>query len=287
MQTLFTEVFTARMPAEQLETCCETIDLFETVGFTAPFEALQQCIELNTTHVDNDGYVGQAKAILDDGLDLLLKAFGVEVIASTTTEFKKQTATTLTQLEDYYLPQELLDVLDAEADPVNVIAEILYITQGISVEETLDNLHSVEPKLIDKLRVVLLQRMEYSLVESIITEPEEVGSSRGLRIQVLNRLIHTTDREDFTIVPELIQSGVRIGTLDPVTLVNQHIETLTLIDPIRLAKELFSVVVFSYTTKESWFTTTRELALEFTDLLTDIRKVDRYLDTQKGLLPNA
>lgn len=287
MQTYFTEVFTQRMPAEQLETCREVIALFETVGYTAPFEALQECIEIGTSWTDTAGFISHAREILEYGLDLLLKAFGIEVTESASMEFKLQFAQFVTSLEYYYLPQEILGLLEEPTDASDLLADIAYQVTGLPQETTLENLYQVERRLIDRIHEVMLAKCsELTIDELQATEPV-VDPSRVLRIQVLNNLLRSTDTEDFSIVPELIEAGARIGTLDPVAIINQYVDNLTLIDTTKLAKELFSIVVFSYTPKESWLATTRELAGEFTDLLSDLRVVDRYLDSQKGLLNHA
>lgn len=287
MQTYFTEVFTGIMPGEQLETCREVITLFETLGYTAPFEALQECIEIGTSQTDNAGFVSHARETLEYGLDLLLKTFGIEVTEATSLEFKLQLAQLITGLEYYYIPQEILALTEDESDAGNVLADIFYRVMGVPQELTLDNLHQVDAKLVDRIREVMATKVEELQIDELKDTQPTLDPDRASRIQVLNNLIRAIDTEDLTIVPELIQAGVAIGTLDPVSIINQYIDNLILIPVDRLAKELFSIVVFSYTPKANWLTTTRELATEFTDLLSDLRIIDRYLDMQKGLLNHA
>lgn len=280
MQDFFREHFHARMPLEQLETAISTIALMEDVGFTAPFEPLQEVVEMFTVQPVTDGYVAQAMFVLDDGLNLLLQAHGVELTATTPIAYKVSLGRTLIELDTYYLPSDVLAIIDSTFDPEAVVAEIVYLTQGILPEESLEYIQSVSDALITMIDTVMRTKFRYQDATSN-TDLLKLDRERVIK---LNTLLKGPHSDSFTYVRELIQSGVKSAHSSAADLINQYAEPLSLMAPEQRTRELLGLVLFSDTPIVDCISTTQTFSSEFTDLLADQRIIERVLMDHRILL---
>lgn len=280
MQDIFKERMGARMPWEQLELGLETIALFEQLGFTAPFEPLQEIMEVGTAVIDNEQLVSRVLTCFSDSLDDLLKAFGVEVGESTPIAFKIASGKALSQMPDYYLPIEILNIIEASTDHEETLAELIELTQGVVVEESLDYLFSVNEQVIPKLQQIMRQKygMEEALSMATAEEPQVIDRKRVTNI---NRLLQDPRaREHVTALRELVEAGASTGA-DFEPLVHQYAMELTLKPADHMTYELLGLALFSNLPAEEWIPQVQKAAGEFTDLLSDHRKIEAVLDGYK------
>lgn len=279
MQDIFKERMGARMPWEQLELGLETIALFEQLGFTAPFEPLQEIFEVGTAVIDNEQMVSRVLTCLSDSLDDLLLAFGVEVGESTPLTFKNTLVKTLSQLPDYYLPSEILNVIEASTDHEETLAQLIELTQGVIVEESLDYLYSVNEQVIPKLQQIM--RQKYGMEEALTPVTDQVIGIDAKRVININRLLHDPRaRNHVSALRELIEAGAGSGA-DFEPLVHQYAMELTLQPADHMTYELLGLALFSKLPPEEWITQVQKAAGEFTDLQSDHRKIEAVLDGYK------
>lgn len=273
MQAMFKERMNAVLPLEQLEVCVDILDLFETLAFTTPFEALQEIMEVSTSNITTDEYVSRVLTTMSDALDDMLLAFGVEVRESTPLAYKAQLGRTLAQLPSYYLPAEIISIVEGTFDNDTILADLVQLTQGVSVEESLDYLFSVKDELIQKIAEEMRNNMSLNVDTSML----DVNTIDRKRIVNLNRLLKDYRAKDkLTCVRALIEAGVRSGG-DFEPLVQQHVHELTLIPADHMTIELLGLAVFSNTPPDQWIKVTSDAAGEFTDLLSDHRLIEMAL----------
>lgn len=148
MQNMFRERLIAILPEPQLELDLEIIDLFESLNYTAPHEVLQKIMEVSTSNIDTAQYLMRIDSTFNDALDDLLLAFGVEVTESTPLAYKHDLARGITQLPFYYLPIEVLNILDGTFQNDVILAELIQLTRSVSVEESLEYIKTVNDGLI-------------------------------------------------------------------------------------------------------------------------------------------
>jgi len=279
MQDIFKERMGARMPWEQLELGLETIALFEQLGFTAPFEPLQEIFEVGTAVIDNEQMVSRVLTCLSDSLDDLLLAFGVEVGESTPLTFKNTLVKTLSQLPDYYLPSEILNVIEASTDHEETLAQLIELTQGVIVEESLDYLYAVNEQVIPKLQQIM--RQKYGMEEALSPVTDQAIGIDAKRVININRLLHDPRaRNHVSALRELIEAGACSGA-DFEPLVHQYAMELTLQPADHMTYELLGLALFSKLPPEEWITQVQKAAGEFTDLQSDHRKIEAVLDGYK------
>ncbi len=273
MQTMFKERMNAVLPLEQLEVCVDILDLFETLAFTTPFEALQEIMEVSTSNITTDEYVSRVLTTMSDALDDMLLAFGVEVRESTPLSYKAQLGRMLAQLPSYYLPAEIISIVEGTFDNDTILADLVQLTQGVSVEESLDYLFSVKDELIQKIAEEMRNNMSLNVDTSML----DVNTIDRKRIVNLNRLLKDyRAKNKLTCVRALIEAGVRSGG-DFEPLVQQHVHELTLIPADHMTIELLGLAVFSNTPPDQWIKATSDAAGEFTDLLSDHRLIEMAL----------
>ncbi|ARV77246.1 hypothetical protein FDI21_gp075 [Pseudomonas phage Noxifer] len=278
MQDMFKERLGNRMPMEQLEQGLSIIALFEDVGFTAPFEPLQEIMEVGTSVIDNEQYVSRVLTCLSDSCDDLLKAFGVEVTESTPLQFKLDCGLTLIKLPNYYLPVEVLAIIESSNDKEATLAELIELTQGVIVEESLEYIYDVNDALIPKLAAEM--RKKYELEEALNLSNEEIVIDRN-RITNINRLLQDFRAKDhLTCLTELLDAGAKIGA-DYMSLVNQYVTPLTFMPADHMTIELLGLALFSNLPAEEWAPAAQKAAGEFTDLLSDHRKIEMALNEYK------
>lgn len=210
---------------------------------------------------------------MSDALDDMLLAFGVEVRESTPLAYKAQLGRTLAQLPSYYLPAEIISIVEGTFDNDTILADLVQLTQGVSVEESLDYLFSVKDELIQKIAEEMRNNMSLNVDTSML----DVNTIDRKRIVNLNRLLKDYRAKDkLTCVRALIEAGVRSGG-DFEPLVQQHVHELTLIPADHMTIELLGLAVFSNTPPDQWIKVTSDAAGEFTDLLSDHRLIEMAL----------
>src|SRR5690554_4744154 len=219
MKTMFKEQFHAIMPLEQLELYSTAIELFERTGFDSVFEPLQELIMLSTSHLDTEHLVGEVQLLLDDALFVFAENFGVTLHDSTPTDFSIQLVTTLSDLDSYYLPQELIELFSNPIDPEDAVAEAVNLLTMIPKEVSLEYIVKVDPSLIDRVLMVMMDR-----VDSTSSITSEDNREKTLRVQLLNVLLKDSDEHNAFIVNELINAKVNIQTVDFDAVVNQYAE---------------------------------------------------------------
>lgn len=269
MNTLFREHLHSVMPAEQLDVAQGVIALLEQTGMTAPFEPLQEIMEVSTSNIDSTTFVAQITDVLDDALDALLLAFGIVAQVDATMAFKLALGKTVAELETYYLPSEVLDILSSAYTADVSFAEIVHLTQGLSVEEVLDHLSSVSDALISRIHEVLQQSAQHQAVAQL-DDPLKYNRKQ---VTVINRLL-SEKRPGFVFgcMQGLVWAGAKHG-LPFEALLNQYAETLVPLSAAQLTSEITGLVVYSDTPQEEWARVIQETAEGFTDLVSDHRQI--------------
>jgi len=275
MQDMFKERMNAVLPVEQLELGASILSLFEDVGFTSPFEPLQEIMEVSTSLISTEMYVSRVLTFFNDSMDDLLKAFGVEVTESCPLQYRLDLATTLIKLPNYYLPAEVLAITTTSFDNEVILAELVMLTQGVIVEESLEHLYSVSDGLIPKLTEEMQKMSAY---DEALNQPLELIDLDRKRIININRLLRDPRAKDhLECIGELIGAGAKMGA-DFEPLVQQYVEKLTLQPADHMTIELLGLALFSNLEPEHWIDTVQHAAGEFTDLLSDHRKIEIVLN---------
>ena len=274
MKDMFIERLRPILPLEQLELGADILDFFETVGFTSPYEPLQEIMEVSTSNIDTVQYASRILTTLSDSLDDLLLAFGVEVTESCPIAFKRDLGRTLAELPFYYLPAEVLAIIEGTYQPDVILAELVQLTRGVAVEESLDYIFNVNEAVIPKIVEEMRKLNDFA---EAISQEELVNLDRR-RIINLNRLLRDPRaKEHLSCLRELVDSGSRTGA-DYEALVHQYAEELTLKPADHMTVELLGLALFSNLPAEQWIDATHKAAGEFTDLLSDHRKIEIVLN---------
>ena len=275
MQDMFKERMNAVLPLEQLELGASILGLFEDVNFTSPFEPLQEIMEVSTSLISTDQYVSRVLTCLSDSMDDMLKAFSVEVTESCPLQYKLDVATTLIKLPNYYLPSEVLAIVTTSFDNEVILAELVMLTQGVIVEESLEHLYSVGDALIPKIAE---EMSKMAALDEATNTPLDLVNIDRKRIININRLLKDARAKDhLECVGELIEAGAKMGA-DFEPLVQQYVERLTMLPADHMTIELLGLALFSKLPAEQWIDTVQHTAGEFTDLLSDHRKIEIVLN---------
>lgn len=274
MQNMFRERLIAILPEPQLELDLEIIDLFESLNYTAPLEVLQEIMEVSTSNIDTAQYLMRIDSTFNGALDDLLLAFGVEVTESTPLAYKHDLARGITQLPFYYLPIEVLNILDGTFQNDVILAELIQLTRSVSVEESLEYIKTVNDGLITTIGE---EMRKLNAFQDAVSDTVAIKLDRS-RVSNINRLLRDPRASvNLTCLRSLAGAGARMGA-DYQSLINQFAEELTLKQADHMTIELLGLALFSDLPAEKWIEATQQAATEFTDLLSDHRKIDIALN---------
>jgi hypothetical protein len=278
MQDMFKERLNSLLPLEQLELGVSVLGLFEDVGFTSPFEPLQEIIEVGTSNLCTEQFVSRVLTLLTDSMDDMLMAFGVQVTESTPLQFKYDCASTLVRIPSYYLPIEVLNIIEASTDVEAILADLIQLTTGVIPEESLEHLYEVNPALIKKIAAEMRKLHE---LDEATNMPERPPVDRK-RISNINRLLQDARANaHLSSLRELMEANAALGAPYE-ALVQQYVEPLSFLPADHMTIELLGLALFSSLPAEEWLPATQRAAGEFTDLLSDHRKIEVVLDDYRN-----
>lgn len=278
MQDMFKERLNSVLPLEQLELGANVLGLFEDVGFTSPFEPLQEIIEVGTSNLCTEQYVSRVLTLLSDSMDDYLLAFGVEVTESTPLQFKYDLGTTLVKIPFYYLPVEVLNIIEASGDHEAILADLIQLTTGVIPEESLEYLYRVNEALVPKIAAEMRKLLE---LDEATNAPQRPPVDRK-RIISINRLLQDARASaHLSALSELLEAKAASGAPYE-ALVQQYVEPLSFMPADHMTIELLGLALFSNLPAEEWLTATQRAAGEFTDLLSDHRKIEVVLNDYRN-----
>jgi hypothetical protein len=278
MQDMFKERLNSVLPFEQLELGANVLGLFEDVGFTSPFEPLQEIIEVGTSNLCTEQYVSRVLTLLSDSMDDYLLAFGVEVTESTPLQFKFDLGTTLVKIPFYYLPVEVLNIIEASGDHEAILADLIQLTTGVIPEESLEYLWRVNEALVPKIAAEMRKALELDEATNALQRPPVDRK----RISSINRLLQDARANDHLgSLRELLEAKAAIGAPYE-ALVQQYVESLSLMPADHMTIELLGLALFSNLPADEWLKATQQAAGEFTDLLSDHRKIEVVLNDYRN-----
>lgn len=278
MQDMFKERLNSVLPLEQLELGVSVLGLFEDVGFTSPFEPLQEIIEVGTSNLCTEQFVSRVLTLLTDSMDDFLLAFGVEVTESTPLQFKYDLGNTLVKIPNYYLPVEVLNIIEASGDNEAILADLIQLTTGVIPEESLEHLFRVNEALIPKIAAEMRKLLELDEATNAVPRPPIDRK----RISSINRLLQDARANGhLSSLRELLEAGAASGAPYE-ALVQQYVEPLSFMPADHMTIELLGLALFSNLPADEWLKATHKAAGEFTDLLSDHRKIEVVLNDYRN-----
>lgn len=273
MQYILDSVLTPLVPEERKELILSCVASLESLDYQAALDELHQVVEFNDTVGDNAMMLARIDDVIWNAHETIFKQHEVTVSMEATQEVRQSIVDALSGFNKYIIPDQLLMLFEGAFMPEEILAQMCQLFTQVDFDTVWPEIKNVSPRLMETMREEIERQVRYRGMDD--SDPVPVS-----RIQLVNEFFRQFGRETFSMASDLSNAGVRVGTRDATSLVQQSVEALDRREPEQAGLELFGLVLLSNTEPKEMEKVTRKFAEDFTD---DNRDSRRMLDTLKAV----
>lgn len=213
---------------QNIITACE---LLSTAGYISHETALDNLL-VSIDDVDNQELLDLIVAIVDEYLTTALKEFGMTVGEETKLRIKHQCLFGLITIEKYGDPYTLLNFLQQEVTPEEIISDILGEITSLGSAVFLPEIKTFDPEILNSIAVYLEKEVEEDEVTDV--------SLQRTRFSKFNRVYENS------IAAQLVNNGQQLGSdFDQLIISNSDKLSELENNPKELAAELLGLFTIS------------------------------------------
>jgi len=258
MQYILDSVLTPLITEERKELILSCVASLESLDYQAALDELQQVVEIQDGLSDNGMLLARIDDVIWNAHETIFKNHEIEVSAEATQEIRQAIVDVLANFNRYIVPDQLLMLFEGGFMPDEVLAQMVQLFTAVKFDEAWPMIGNVSPQLMNTMREEIERQVRYRGLEDTDVTPVR-------RVKMVNDYIRVVGQDTFSMLLDLSNSGVRIGTRDIAGLVQQSLEALDRKDPEVAALELFGLVLMSNVPVEEIDKKIRELIADYSD----------------------
>ena len=258
MQYILDSVLTPLITEERKELILSCVASLESLDYQAALDELQQVVEIQDGLSDNGMLLARIDDVIWNAHETIFKNHEIEVSAEATQEIRQAIVDVLANFNRYIVPDQLLMLFEGGFMPDEVLAQMVQLFTAVKFDEAWPMIGNVSPQLMNTMREEIERQVRYRGLEDTDVTPVR-------RVKMVNDYIRVVGQDTFSMLLDLSNSGVRIGTRDITDLVQQSLEALDRKDPEVAALELFGLVLMSNVPVEEIDKKIRELIADYSD----------------------
>jgi hypothetical protein len=274
MQFIIDSVLTPLITEERKEVILSCVASLESLDYQTALDELHQVVEMSDGTVDNAMLISRIDDVIWNAHETIFKQHEVEVSNEASQEIRQAVVEVLSSFNRYVIPDQLLLLFEGAFMPEEILAHMCQLFTTVKMDEAWPEIKNVSPRLLETMKEEIERQVRYRGLEDADPTPIQ-------RVKMVNDYIRTFGGETFSMMLDLSQNGVRIGTREIGPLVQQSVEALDRKEPEHAALELFGLVLLSNTPTEEIPRKVRDLIGDFTDNNIDN---SRMLETIKPLV---
>lgn len=258
MQYILDSVLTPLITEERKELILSCVASLESLDYQAALDELQQVVEIQDGLSDNGMLLARIDDVIWNAHETIFKNHEIEVSAEATQEIRQAIVDVLANFNRYIVPDQLLMLFEGGFMPDEVLAQMVQLFTAVKFDEAWPMIGNVSPQLMNTMREEIERQVRYRGLEDTDVTPVR-------RVKMVNDYIRVVGQDTFSMLLDLSNSGVRIGTRDIAGLVQQSLEALDRKDPEVAALDLFGLVLMSNVPVEEIDKKIRELIADYSD----------------------
>ncbi|MNC16937.1 hypothetical protein D3C87_1051650 [compost metagenome] len=258
MQFIIDSVLTPLITEERKEVILSCVASLESLDYQAALDELHQVVEMSDGTVDNATMIARIDDVIWNAHETIFKQHEVQVSNEATQEIRQSIVEVLSNFNKYVIPDQLLMLFEGEFMPEEILAHMCQLFTSVKMDEVWPEIKDVSPNLLRTMREEIERQVRYRGLEDA-----EVSSVQ--RVKMVNDYIRVCGAETFSMLLDLSQSGVRIGTREISSLIQQSLEALDRKEPEHAALEIFGLVLMSNTPVPEIEKKVRDLIGDYTD----------------------
>ncbi len=258
MQYILDSVLTPLITEERKGLILSCVASLESLDYQAALDELQQVVEIQDGLSDNGMLLARIDDVIWNAHETIFKNHEIEVSAEATQEIRQAIVDVLANFNRYIVPDQLLMLFEGGFMPDEVLAQMVQLFTAVKFDEAWPMIGNVSPQLMNTMREEIERQVRYRGLEDTDVTPVR-------RVKMVNDYIRVVGQDTFSMLLDLSNSGVRIGTRDIAGLVQQSLEALDRKDPEVAALELFGLVLMSNVPVEEIDKKIRELIADYSD----------------------
>lgn len=258
MQYILDSVLTPLITEERKEVILSCVASLESLDYQAALDELQQVVEMQSGIADNEMLLGRIDDVIWNAHNTILKNHEVEISVEATQEVRQAVIDVLSNFNRYIVPDQLLMLFEGGFMPDEILAQMVQLFTAVKFDEVWPMIGDVSPQLMNTMREEIERQVRYRGLEEADVAPVA-------RIKMVNDYIRVAGGATFTMLLDLSQAGVRIGTRDIGGLIQQSLEALDRKEPELAALEMFGLILMSDTPVEQMDKKIRELIGDYSD----------------------
>lgn len=258
MQYILDSVLTPLITEERKEVILSCVASLESLDYQAALDELQQVVEIQDGLSTNEMLLSRIDDVIWTAHETIFKNHEVTVSAEATQEVRQSVVDVLANFNRYIVPDQLLMLFEGAFMSEEILAQMVQLFTTVKFDEAWPEIQYVSPQLIATMREEVERQVRYRGLE-------EADATPVLRVKMVNDYIRMVGGETFSMLLDLSNAGVRIGTRDISGLVQQSIEALDRKDPAVAALELFGLTIMSNVPVDQIDKKVRELIADYSD----------------------
>lgn len=238
MQFILDSVLTPLITEERKEVILSCVASLETLDYQEALDELHQVVEFNDSMGDNSMLLSRIDDIIWNAHDTIFKRHEVKVSAEASQEVRQSIVDVLSSFNKYIIPDQLLLLFEGGFMPEEVLAQMVQLFSVVKFDEAWPEILEVSPQLMNTMREEIERQVRYRGLEDADVTPVR-------RVKMVNDILRIAGHQTFSMLMDMSQAGVRIGTQAISGLVQQSLEGLDRKEPPAVALELFGLVLMS------------------------------------------
>lgn len=271
MQFIIDSVLTPLVPEERKEVVLRCVASLESLDYQDALDELQQVTEMTDTMGDNAMLVARIDDVIWNAHETIFKRHEVQVSNEATQDVRQSIVEVLSNFNKYIIPDQVLKLFEGAFMPEEILAQMCQLFTTVDADEVWPEIKYASPKLMLAIKEEVERQVRYRGLED--NDPVPVS-----RIRMVNDFLKALGDGTLSMVRDLCNAGVRIGTRTASSLVQQSVEALDKKEPEHAALELFGLVLISDVEIKEIEKKTREYVTDFTE---DSNQSRRMLDVLK------
>jgi hypothetical protein len=281
MQFIIDSVLTPLITEERKEVILNCVASLESLDYQAALDELHQVVEMKDGMCDNEMLISRIDDVIWNAHETIFKQHEVQVSTEASQEVRQSIVEVLANFDKYVVPDQLLMLFEGGFMPEEILAHMCQLFTSAKIDEVWPEIKDVSPNLMRTMRDEIERQVRYRGLDENDVTPLR-------RVKMVNDYIRICGAETFSMLLDLSQAGVRIGTREIGTLIQQSLEALDRKESEHAALEIFGLVLMSNTPVTEIEKKVRDLIGDYTDnnmdnsrMLESIKPLVKLLDEYK------
>lgn len=283
MQFILDSVLTPLITDERKEVILSSVASLEALDYQAALDELHQVVEMSNGMCDNQMLLSRIDDVIWNAHDTIFKQHEIVIKTEAPQIVRQSIVEVLSGFDKYIIPDQLLELFNGGYTSEEIIAQMCQLFTTIPEDEAWENIVSVSDRLLENMRNVVEQQVRYRGLD-------EADVSQTERVRMVNNYSRTFGLETFSLAIELARNGVRVGTRDIGSLLQQSLPALDKKDAEVAAIEMFGLLLLSNVPVETIAKKARELIDDYTDNNIDnsnmLKTLKPFIEMLKEYFPN-